>query len=161
MSSPLTTAITASRLSGVLGRAIASARGHHFIVDSPLPLGGPNEEINPIDVLLSALSTCATFLCESAASEEDIPLQSVSVDVAGDFEPRGLCGEPVESGIQALRVRLNLTGPSQDQAQFLADAFRQLCPVYGTLIKAVPIEVSAAIPDTRDGDSVRPITAPN
>jgi pilus assembly protein Flp/PilA len=38
---------------------------------------------------------------------KDIPLHSVSVDVAGDFDPRGLYGEPVESGIQALRVRMN------------------------------------------------------
>ncbi len=130
-------------------------------MDSPLPPSGPNEEINPIDVLLSALPTCATFLCESVALEEGIPLHSVSVNLAGDFDHRGLCGEPVESGIQALRVRLNLTGSSEDQAQFLADAFQQRCPVYGTLIKAVPIEVNVAIPDARDGDSVRPFTAPN
>jgi uncharacterized OsmC-like protein len=88
-----------------------------------------------------ALGTCATLLCEAAASEEGIPLQNIAVDVAGDFDPRGICGEPVESGIQALRVRLNLTGPSKEQAQFLADSFRQRCPVYGTLYKAAPIEV--------------------
>lgn len=141
----LVTAVTHSQLIGISGRAIASARGHHFVVDSPLTLGGPNEEINPIDILLSALSTCATFLCESAASEANIPLNSVSVDVAGDFDPRGICGEPVESGIQALRVRLGLSGPTEEQAQFLADAFRQRCPVYGTLSKAVPIDVEVIL----------------
>ncbi len=141
MATTLTTVSAHSQLSGVAGRAIASARGHHIIVDSPASLDGPNEELNPIDVLLIALGTCATLLCESAAAEAGFPLQGVAVDVAGDFDPRGICGEPIESGIQALRVRLTLTGPSKEQGQFLADAFRQRCPVYGTLYKAAPIEV--------------------
>ena len=145
MSAPLATSTATSRLSGVPGRAIVSARGHHFIVDSPTSLGGPNEEINPLDVLFGALSTCGTFVCETAAMEEGIPLQGIAVDVAGDFDPRGLCGEPVDPSIQAIRVRLNLSGPSQEQGQFLAEAFRRRCPVYGTLAKAVPIEMDVAL----------------
>lgn len=145
MSVPLATSTASSQLSGVPGRAIVSARGHHFIVDSPASLGGPNEEINPLDVLFGALATCATFVCETAAMEENIPLQAVAVDVAGDFDPRGICGEPVDSSIQALRVRLNLTGPTQEQAEFLAEAFRHRCPVYGTLSKAAPIEISLVV----------------
>ena len=141
MSTNLATASAHAQLSNIPKRAIASARGHHIVIDSPASLDGPNEELNPIDVLLIALGTCATLLCEAASSEAGIPLQNVAVDVAGDFDPRGICGEPVESGIQALRVRLNLTGPSEEQAQFLADSFRQRCPVYGTLYKATPIEV--------------------
>ena len=145
MSAPLATSAASSRLSGVPGRAIVSARGHHFIVDSPGSLGGPNEEINPLDVILGALATCGTFVCETAALEEGIPLQGISVDVAGDFDPRGICGEPVDPSIQALRVRLNLTGPSQDQAEFLAESFRRRCPVYGTLAKAASIEISLVV----------------
>lgn len=145
MSTTLATATVTSRLSNVPGRAIVSARGHHFIVDSPPPLGGPNEEINPIDVLLGALATCGTFVCETAAIEQQIPLHSVAVDVAGDFDPRGVCGDPVDPSIQALRVRLTLTGPSPEQGQLLADAFRRRCPVYGTLAKAAPIELDVAV----------------
>jgi uncharacterized OsmC-like protein len=144
MSTTLATASAHSQLSNIPKRAIASARGHHIVIDSPASLDGPNEELNPIDVLLVALETCATFLCEAAASEASIPLKKVAVGVVGDFDPRGICGEPIESGIQALRVRLNLTGPSEEQAQFLADSFRQRCPVYGTLYKAAPIEVNVA-----------------
>ena len=145
MLTTLATTSAHSQLSNIPKRAIASARGHHIVIDSPASLDGPNEELNPIDVLLIALGTCATLLCEVAASEAGIPLQDVSVDVAGDFDPRGICGEPVESGIQALRMRLNLTGPSSDQAQHLADSIRRRCPVYGTLSKAVPIEINIAI----------------
>ena len=145
MAGNLVTASAHTDLSNIPGRAITSARGHHIIIDSPPTLNGPNEELNPVDVLLIALGTCATFICETAASEAGIPLQAVAVDVAGDFDPRGIRGEPVESGLQVARVRINLSGPDEDQAKFLIDSFRKRCPVYGTLSKAVPIEIDVTL----------------
>ncbi len=141
MTTKLATASVTSRLANIPGRAIVTARGHHFIVDSPPPLGGPNEEINPIDVLLSALATCGTFVCETAAAEMDIPLESVSVTAAGDFDPRGVCGEPIDPRVQGFRVRLALVGPTQAQTEALAKAFQTRCPVYTTLSRAAPIEL--------------------
>src|SRR5258708_17791524 len=77
------------------------------VVFSPTKvLGGPNDEINPIDLLLSALATCGTFVCEKAAQEMSVLLDRVTITVAGDFDPRGVCGEPIDPRIQALRVRL-------------------------------------------------------
>lgn len=141
MATPLATASVAARLSNMPGRAIVTTRGHHFIVDSPPPLGGPNEEINPVDILLSALATCGAFVCETAAAEMDIPLETIAVTAAGDFDPRGVCGEAVDPRLQVFRVRLALTGPSQAQAETLAKAFQTRCPVYTTLSRAAPIEL--------------------
>lgn len=145
MTAKLATVSVTSRLSGLPGRAIVTARGHHFVVDSPLPLGGPNEEINPIDALLSAMATCATFVCETAAQEMNIPLETISVTAAGDFDPRGACGEQVDPRMQAFRVRLNLTGPTKAQAEALAEAFRKRCPVYTTLSRTTPIDLEIAV----------------
>src|SRR4051812_25882539 len=89
----LATASVISSLSGQRGRAIVTAKGHHFIVDSPLTLGGPNEEVNPVDLLLSALATHGVFVCERAAQELNLPLKSVSIAVSGSFDPRGVSGE--------------------------------------------------------------------
>ena len=122
-----------------------TARGHHFVVDSPLPLGGPNEEINPIDVLLSAMATCATFICETAAQEMGINLETIAVTAAGDFDPRGLCGQGINPRIQAFRVRLALSGPTEAQAEVLVGAFRTRCPVYTTLSRAAPIKIDVAL----------------
>jgi len=141
----LATSSVTWRLSGSPGRAIVTARGHHFVVDSPPPLGGPNEEINPIEVLLSALATCGTFVCETAASEMGIPLNKLNVTVAGDFDPRGVCGEPVDPRIQSLRVHLVLAGTTQAQAETLVTAFQSRCPVYTTLSRATPITVETTV----------------
>jgi uncharacterized OsmC-like protein/predicted small metal-binding protein len=141
----LATSSVTSRLSGSPGRAIVTARGHHFVVDSPPPLGGPNEEINPIEVLLSALATCGTFVCETAAREMGISLNRLTVTVAGDFDPRGVCGEPVDPRIQAMRVHLLLDGPTQAQAEALVVAFQTRCPVYTTLSRATPITAEITV----------------
>jgi putative redox protein len=145
MSAPLATASVTSRLSNLPGRALVTARGHHFVVDSPPPLGGPNEEINPIDLLLSALATCGTFVCEKAAQEMGLPLDRVTVTVAGDFDPRGVCGEPVDPRLQAVRIRLVLAGPTQMQAEALAAALQSRCPVYTTLARATPMTIELLV----------------
>lgn len=142
--STLVTATSTSRLSNEPGRALVTIRGQHFVIDSPPTLGGPNEAPNPIELLLSALAGCATFVCERAAREQGIPLQGVVVAVAGDLDPRGVCGEAVDPRFQALRVRLTLEGPDAAQSALLVQAFKTRCPIYTTLSRAAPIEVTVA-----------------
>lgn len=144
MSAALATATVSARLSNEAGRALLAARGQHFVADSPPPLGGPNEAPNPAELLLSALASCGIFICERAAQEMGIALKSVNVTVAGDFDPRGLCGEPVDPRFQAFRVRLALEGPDTAQREALLQAFRTRCPVYTTLSRIASVEISLA-----------------
>lgn len=144
MTAPLATASAFSRLANEPGRALLAIRGQHFTADSPPPLGGPNESPNPVELLLAALAACATFICETAAREQQIPLRAVSVTAAGDFDPRGACGEAVDPRFQAFRVRLALEGPDEAQREALLAAFKTRCPVYTTLARAAPVEVTLA-----------------
>lgn len=142
MSTQLATSRVQAQLSNSTGRAIVSARGHHhFVVDSTPVLGGPNEEINPLELILSALATCAIFLCETASREQGFPLRRASAAVEGDFDPRGATDPAVSPHLQAFRVRLTLEGPSQAQAEALVEAFRQRCTIFTTLVRAAPIEI--------------------
>ena len=59
------------------------------MIDSVPPLEGPNEERNPLDLILGSLATCGTFIFERSAQELDIPLTSLTTLVEGDFDPRG------------------------------------------------------------------------
>lgn len=137
----LATATVTARLSGQRGRAIVNAKGHHFVVDSPLTLGGPNEEINPIDLLLSALATHGTFMVERVAREKNIPLKSAAMSVSGSFDPRGVAGDAIDPRLQTVRARMTLEGVTPEQAHALIDAYRSRCPVYATLSKAVRIDI--------------------
>lgn len=142
MPASLATASCSSRLSTEPGRALLTIRAQHLVTDSPPTLGGPNEAANPVELLLSALAACATFVCERAAEELKITLRAVSVTVAGDFDPRGVCGESFDPRFQAFRVRLALDGPDAAQSQALVQAFKTRCPVYTTLARSAPIEVT-------------------
>jgi uncharacterized OsmC-like protein len=144
MTVTLATASASCRLSNEPGRALLSIRGQHVVTDSPPTLGGPNEAANPVELLLSALAGCATFVCERAAQEMGIPLNAVNVTVAGDFDPRGVCGEPVDPRFQGFKVRLTLDGPDAPQRETLLQAFKTRCPVYTTLSRAAPIEIVVA-----------------
>ncbi len=138
--------MTASSALAGDGRAIATARGLHAVVDSPPPLGGPNEAMNPVDLLLSALATCGTFVCETAARERGWPLTQARVDVEADFDPRGVKGEEgISPAMQEFRVALVLDGVDRDQAEALAGEFRRRCPVFTTLEKAAPIKLAVEL----------------
>lgn len=142
MSTGLATASAICRLSNESGRGLLAMRGQHVVTDSPPLLGGPNEAPNPVELLLAALAACATFVCERAAQEMGIALRSVSVTAAGDFDPRGVCGEAVDPRFQGIRVRLALDGPDAAQREQLAQAFRTRCPVFTTLSRAAPVELT-------------------
>jgi len=138
----LAVATATSRLSNQAGRAIVTARGNHFVVDSVPPLGGPNEEINPLDLLLGAQATCAAFVYETAAQEQDIPLTDIVATVEGDFNPAGVKDGSVNPRIQAMRVHMDLEGASEEQAAKLAEEFKARCPMYTTLSRSMPIEIT-------------------
>ncbi len=142
MADSLVTVAATARLSGEAGRSLVTLRGHHLVVDAPLALGGPNEEVNPADLMVGALATCAVFISDYVAREENIPLKQVRVGVAGDLDPRGMCGFPVDPRLQALRLQAQFTGISEDQADLLIHAVQTRCPIFTTLAQAVNIEVT-------------------
>ena len=138
----LAKASATSRLSNQPGRAIVSARGNHFVVDSVPPLGGPNEEINPLDLLLGAQATCAAFVYESAAQEMGLAVGDITATVEGDFNPAGVKDGSVNPRIRAMRVHIDLENATEEQAAKLAQQFQARCPMYTTLSRSVPIEIT-------------------
>lgn len=141
----LATTTAVSTLSNQPGRAIVSARGNHFVIDSVPPLGGPNEERNPMDLLLGALATCGTFVYEKAALEMEMPLDSIVATVQGDFNPAGLKDGAVDPRLQAIRVDMAVPGVDAAQAETLAEQFQARCPIYTTLSRSAPIEITNSL----------------
>lgn len=145
MAVQLSTSIVTSYSSGYPGRAILNARSHYFVVDSPLAFAGPNEEVNPLELLVASLASCACFVCEKAARELNIPLETSRADASADFDLRAMLGETDDGAVQMFRLSLTFSGPTLEQAEQLVEAFRQRCPVYQTLAKAAPVEIDITI----------------
>lgn len=146
----LNTAVVTSTLM-LPGRAIVDARTNHWVIDSPTVLGGPNQEVNPLDSLLGALSTCGMFIYEKAAQELNIPLEHISVVTEGDFAAQGMKDGSVNPRIRAFRIKLKMTGPSVAQANQLRTQFKMRCPVYTTLSLAAPIDIIHVGMDDKTG----------
>lgn len=144
MSTDVTIASVSCRLSNERGRGLLAVRGQHIVTDSPPALDGPNEAANPAELLLSALAAGAVFVCEREAQASGIALTAASATAAGDFDPRGVSGEPFASRFQGFRVRLVLEGPDAQQRDKLLQAFKTRCPVYATLSRAALVEVTLA-----------------
>lgn len=142
MADSLVTVAATARLSSEPGRSLVTLRGHHLVVDAPLVLGGPNEEVNPVDLLVGALATCALFISDYVAREQNIPLKEPRIAVAGDLDPRGMCGFPVDPRLQSLRLQAHFAGITEEQADVLVQAMQSRCPIFTTLSKSVGIEVS-------------------
>lgn len=124
------------------GRALLSARGNHWIYDSVPPIKGPNEEVNPLDALVGALPACGIMIYEAATRENGITLNAINESVEADLDPRGVAGANVNPRIRAFRVILNVDGPTLEEAEFLAAEYSARCPIYTTLARSAPIEVT-------------------
>lgn len=135
-----TTSVTARAL-GQHGRTIVTAKSRHFVVDAPLVMGGPNEEVNPIDLFLVSLASQALFICEKIAQQLRSPASAIAVNATGDYDPRGVVGEPIDPGFKSVRIRILVDGLTDAQAELMVDTYKKRCPLYATLSRAVPIDV--------------------
>jgi uncharacterized OsmC-like protein len=146
----------AARMENQPKRLIVQARRNHFIVDSIPPLGGTNEELNPVDLLASALAACATFVSDRAAREKGIELEGITTTAEGEFDARGLLGFDFDPRFQVFRVHMDLDGATEEQQAQLEEAFKARCLVYATLIRSVDtIEIT-----TNDEQPSPPLTGP-
>ncbi|MFQ5692391.1 MAG: OsmC family protein [Nitrospinota bacterium] len=140
----MATVRAASRLAGP-GRAICEVRGHHYILDAPPLIEGPNEEVNPVEAMIAPLAACAVLFLEYLSRTMGVPLEEIRAEAEGDFDPRGVKGEGGEgadAALAALRLTYRVTpaaGADRAGVDRLIEAFRARCPVHRTLSKAVDI----------------------
>ncbi len=104
-----------SYTSGLVGRALNSARTNHFILDSP---SGPNEALTNGEAFLSGISSCGVTLIEGYAQQHGIPLKRMQVVIEGI---RTLA-EP--NRFQAVNMHFELVGVDQAQAEHLVETYR-------------------------------------
>jgi len=104
-----------SYTSGLVGRALNSARTNHFVLDSP---SGPNEALTNGEAFLSGISSCGVTLIEGYAQQNGIPLKRMQVVIEGI---RNLA-EP--NRFQAVNMHFELVGVDQAQAEHLVETYR-------------------------------------
>ena len=123
MSDRFVTTTARSYSSGTRGRCITNARTNHFVVDDADYSGGPNEAITAAESFLSGITACAVLMVERLARERDVPLKrmDVSIEAMRDRE----AAREEYSVYDRVRMRFELTGPSEAQARELVETYKR------------------------------------
>jgi uncharacterized OsmC-like protein len=132
MSAQLLTTTVQSKSTDVPGRTLNQAGVHHYVVDSA---HGPGEEVGPIDVFLSAVSTCAVQHVERFAPEVGTTVHGARATI------EGFRLEEDPTRFHHANLHVEIFGPSQEEAEKLVGLFKQRCPLYRTLSTATDVTV--------------------
>jgi uncharacterized OsmC-like protein len=121
------------------GGANVTAGDNTFVMDSVPPLDGPNEELNPLDLMLGGLAACSRFVYESEA-----PQANVTTVVEGDLDPSGVRDiDGPNPRIQKMRVSMQVDEYDKGQAEKVKEQIKEQCYLYKMLNGTVDIEISA------------------
>ena len=120
------------------GGANVTANDRTFVMDSVPVLDGPNNELNPLDMLLGGLASCSAFIAEREAPSAD-----VQVVVEGDFNPNGI-RDLAGPNPRIQRMRVSLQSDNQDQvaAAEVPEQIKEQCYLYSILDGTVDIKIS-------------------
>jgi len=129
-------------------RSEISIRQHRLAADEPPALGGADSGPNPVELILAALGSCQEITYRAYATALGIPLDSVSVELAGDIDLRGFFAvdESVRSGYQNIRGTVNIvSNASETELQKLRAVVDAHCPVLDILTNKVPVSLNLSI----------------
>lgn len=113
--------------------------------DEPAVLLGTDTAVNPVEYALTALAGCMTTSFVVQAAARGITLHSVTVELEGDIDGRGMLGldDAVRPGYSGVRVRYHVDAdaPHENVAAALAEAQR-LSPVHDIFARPTPVAVT-------------------
>lgn len=125
----------------------ADSRGFKVILDEPENLGGTNEGMNPVELILCALGACQSIVAKAFAQKNGIELESFRVELEGDLDPAGFMGDKtVRPGFQAIRYNMYMKcDATEEKAKEFANFIEELCPVGDTLQNGVKLELAEVV----------------
>ncbi len=113
--------------------------------DLPVPLGGKNEAPSPTALLLGALAGCAAvFIRDTLAPQLGVRVEAVQATAQCKTDSRGLLGMPgAVPDLQELELSITIHSPDpQEKVQEVYRAWRERCPVYLALTKALSVKTT-------------------
>ncbi|MCA8929267.1 MAG: OsmC family protein [Alphaproteobacteria bacterium] len=129
-------------------RTVAKIRQHEVTVDEPPALGGEDAGPNPVELILAALGTCQEITYRAYATALGIPLENVSVTLAGDLDLRGFFGvdDSVRAGYQRITGTVRLESSADEETLLaLRQAVNAHCPVLDIIRQPVPVTLELDI----------------
>ena len=121
-------------------------REHMVMSDYGEAAGGTNRAPNPIELLLAAFAACVESAFYEFALHQGYRIDSLSVDVEGTLDLRGLfmVDDSVPAGFSDLKYNFHISSPEDEAViRALAEKVIAHCPVVDSLIN--PTKVNGEI----------------
>ena len=113
-----------ARSTDTFGRVLWSCRDQHFVADGPVQNGCPGEAVTPAELFLAGIGTCGVELLQVIARQNDVPLESASVEISGELDP----SNPVRDDVNVFNtvaLSFRLAGVDDEEAAELVEAFER------------------------------------
>lgn len=127
------------------------ARGRKIRADEPEALGGKDSALDPVELLLAALTSCISIGIVTQAAKRGIDFDDFEIEVRGDLDLRGYLGidESVRPGYTNLdyTIRVQTDAPETVVQEILREAERT-SPMFDNIRNGVPITSQLEVTDT-------------
>ena len=113
--------------------------------DLPEPIGGTNQAPSPTALLLSALAGCGVvFIRNTLAPQLGVRVDAVEATAQCEADARGLLGMAgAEPDLKNIRLDIRVqSSDDESDVQKLYEAWRERCPIYLALTKAMDVSLS-------------------
>ena len=115
-----------------------------FVNGEPPVLLGHNEGANPVEYLLHALAGCVTTTFVLHAAARGIRIESISTQMEGDIDLRGLLGlgDSVFPGYEQIRMKMDIQADcSEAELEELLAYTEKHSPVCNSVCRPVPVVI--------------------
>ncbi|MDI3283518.1 OsmC family protein [Polyangium sp. 15x6] len=124
-------------------QAVTRARSFTIETDEPTPLGGKDQHVDPMELLLAALGSCLTIGWVTQARLRGITYHKLVIKVQAPFDLRGyLALEPsVRPGFGQLRYTVDVdTDADAATLEEIRIAVERTSPMFDNILRPTPIE---------------------
>ncbi|HEX6293139.1 MAG TPA: OsmC family protein [Herpetosiphonaceae bacterium] len=119
-----------------------TARERVIKADEPEVLGGQDSAVDPVELLLAALSSCVSIGLVTQAAKRGVDFEDFEIEVTGDLDLRGYLGldESIRSGFTNVQyiVRIKSDAPPEALEEILRAA-EKTSPMLDNIRNGVPV----------------------
>ena len=123
-------------------RARTTARSFVLQTDEPAPLGGTDEAIDPMELVLAAIGTCLTIGWVTQANQRGIDYRDLTIEVSGDFDLRGYLSldEKVRPGFSGITYTVTVDTDADDAVlEEIRKVTEATSPMFDNVLNATPV----------------------
>lgn len=125
----------------------AKSRNFEITIDEPKNLGGTDQGMNPVELVLCALGACQSIVARVYARKFDITFEDFWVEVEGDLDTDGFMNKSdVRRGYSEIRYNIHIkTDAPREKVEAFVDFIERTCPVGDTINNPVNLVLNKIV----------------